>query len=104
MYLLQDGILAFLSAVGLTTVIWFIAGALLHAGRPTIPGLMLVLPLKGEAVSMEADVRELRRLQNQLPGAKIVLSDCGMTAEARALAEYLVARQDNAEIMQGITQ
>lgn len=104
MYLLQDGILAFLSAVGLTTVIWFAAGVLLRTGRPTIPGLMLVLPLRGEALSMEADVRELRRLQNQLPGAKIVLSDCGMTAEARALAEYLAARQDNAEIVQGITQ
>ena len=100
MYLLQDGILAFLSAVGLATVIWFMAGALLHAGRPAIPGLMLVLPLQGEALSMEADVRELRRLQSQLPGAKIVLRDCGMTAQARALAEYLVQRQDNADIIQ----
>ena len=100
MYLLQDGILAFLCAVGLATVIWFLAGALLHAGRPAIPGLMLVLPLQGEALSMEADVRELRRLQSQLPGAKIVLRDCGMTAQARALAEYLVQRQDNADIIQ----
>ena len=100
MYLLQDGILAFLSAVGLATVIWFMAGALLHSGRPAIPGLMLVLPLQGEALSMEADVRELRRLQSQLPGAKIVLRDCGMTAQARALAEYLVQRQDNADIIQ----
>ena len=100
MYLLQDGILAFLSAVGLATVVWFMAGALLHSGRPAIPGLMLVLPLQGEALSMEADVRELRRLQSQLPGAKIVLRDCGMTAQARALAEYLVQRQDNADIIQ----
>ena len=100
MYLLQDGILAFLSAVGLATVIWFMAGALLHSGRPAIPGLMLVLPLQGEALSMEADVRELRRLQNQLPGAKIILRDCGMTAQARALAEYLVQREENAELTQ----
>ena len=100
MYLLQDGILAFLSAVGLATVVWFMAGALLHAGRPAIPGLMLVLPLQGEALSMEADVRELRRLQSQLPGAKIVLRDCGMTAQARALAEYLVQREENAELIQ----
>ena len=100
MYLLQDGILAFLSAVGLATVIWFMAGALLHSGRPAIPGLMLVLPLQGEALSMEADVRELRRLQSQLPGSKIVLRDCGMTAQARALAEYLVQREENADIIQ----
>ncbi|MBQ8390534.1 MAG: hypothetical protein IJX52_06095 [Oscillibacter sp.] len=104
MYILQDGIIAFLSAVGLATLIWFLAGALLHAGRPTIPGLLLVLPLRGEALSMEADVRELRRLQHQLPGSRIVLSDCGLTPEARALAEYLVKRQENAELAQGTAE
>ena len=50
MTLLQDGILAFFSAVGMTTVVWLLSGALLHAGRPTVPGLLLVLPLKGEAL------------------------------------------------------
>ena len=104
MYILQDGIIAFLSAVGFATLIWFLAGALLHAGRPTIPGLMLVLPLRGEALSMEADVRELRRVQHQLPGSRIVLSDCGLTPEARALAEYLVKRQENAELAQGTAE
>ena len=81
MLLLQDGALAFLSAVGLTTIVWTVAGALLHlGGRPAIPGLLLVLPLKGEALAMEADVRELRRVQGALPGAKIVLADCGLSA------------------------
>ena len=75
MTLLQDGILAFFSAVGMTTVVWLLSGALLHAGRPTVPGLLLVLPLKGEALAMENDVRELRRVQGRLPGAKIVLAD-----------------------------
>ena len=77
MTVLQDGILTFFSAVGMTTVVWLAAGALLHAGRPTVPGLMLVLPLKGEALAMENDVRELRRVQGGLPGAKIILVDCG---------------------------
>ena len=99
MVLLQDGLIAFLSAVGLTTVIWLVAGVFLHAGRPTIPGLLLVLPLRGEALAMEADVRELRRLQNQLPGTKIVLADCGMTAEAKGLARYLAEREKNAELV-----
>ena len=44
MALLQDGLIAFLSAVGLTTVIWLVAGLLLRTGKPTIPGLLLVLP------------------------------------------------------------
>lgn len=33
MMLFQDGLLAFFSAVGVTTVVWLVAGALLHAGR-----------------------------------------------------------------------
>ena len=69
MTLLQDGCIAFLAAVGLTTVVWLAAGAIFHAGRPAIPGLLLVLPLRGEALAMESDVRELRRVQGQLPGA-----------------------------------
>ena len=99
MTLLQDGILAFFSAVGMTTVVWLAAGAVLHAGRPTIPGLLLVLPLRGDALAMEADVRELRRLQGRLPGAKIVLADCGLTEDARGLAQYLADREENAELV-----
>ena len=92
MTVLQDGILTFFSAVGMTTVVWLAAGALLHAGRPTVPGLMLVLPL-------ENDVRELRRVQGGLPGAKIILVDCGMTEDARELAAYLADREKNAELV-----
>ena len=99
MTLLQDGILAFFSAVGMTTVVWLAAGAVLHAGRPTIPGLLLVLPLRGDALAMEADVRELRRIQGRLPGAKIVLADCGLTEDARAMANYLADRENDAEVI-----
>lgn len=99
MLLLQDGVLAFLSAVGLTTIVWAVAGALLRVGRPAIPGLLLVLPLRGEALAMEADVRELRRVQGGLPGAKIVLADCGMTPDAQALAHYLAEREKNAALI-----
>ena len=99
MTLLQDGILAFFSAVGMTTVVWLAAGAVLHAGRPTIPGLLLVLPLRGDALAMEADVRELRRVQGRLPGAKIVLADCGLTEDAREVAQYLADRAENADLV-----
>ena len=99
MTLLQDGILAFFSAVGMTTVVWLAAGAVLHAGRPTIPGLLLVLPLRGDALAMEADVRELRRVQGRLPGAKIVLADSGLTEDAREVAQYLADREENADLV-----
>ena len=95
MVLLQDGCIAFFSAVGMTTVVWLVAGALLHPGRPTVPGLLLVLPLRGQALAMEADVRELKRLCHRLPGARIVLADCGMSADARSLAEYMAGPTEN---------
>ena len=99
MELMQDGVIAFFCAVGITTVVWLVAGALLHTGRPVIPGLLLVLPVQGEALALEADVRELRRVQSRLPGARMVLADCGLTEDARELAQYLVAREANAALM-----
>ena len=89
MNVFRDGVIAFFSAVGMTTVVWLLAGAMLHAGRPTIPGLL------------EHDVRELRRVRNSLPGAQIVIADCGLTAEARGLADYLAEREDNAAVVDG---
>ena len=99
----RDGVIAFFSAVGMTTVVWLLAGAVFHAGRPIIPGLLLVLPARGEAPALEADVRELRRVQGGLPGAKIVIADCGLTEEARGLANYLADREENAAVTDGGT-
>ena len=101
MELLQDGVIAFFAAVGIASVIWLVAGAILRAGRPAIPGLLLVLPLRGEALAMESDLRELRRLRYRLPGAKIILADCGMNAEARSLARYLASREAGVYLEEG---
>ena len=49
MTLLQDGLIAFFSAVGVTTLVWIVAGAFFRAGRPAVPGLLLVLPQIGRA-------------------------------------------------------
>ena len=95
MNVFRDGVIAFFSAVGMTTVMWLLAGALLHAGRPTIPGLLLVLPAQAHAA------RALRREQGRLPGAKRVIADCGMTEEARGLADYLAVREENAAVVNG---
>ena len=95
MTLLQDGLIAFLSAVGVTTLVWIVAGAFFRAGRPAVPGLLLVLPLRGEALAMEADVRELRRLRGRLPGAS------GLTRDARALAAYLADRDPGVALTDG---
>ena len=99
MIIFQEGLLAFFAAVGVTTVVWLAAGVLLHAGGPVIPGLTLLLPLRGEAPAMEQDVRELRRLLHRLPGARLVLADCGLTEEARKLARYLADREEGAALV-----
>ena len=99
MLYLQDGIIAFLSVVGLATLVWLVSGVFLRGSRTDVPGLLLVLPLRGEAPAMEADVRALRRIRGQLPGARILLADCGLSTEARALAEYLARRQEGAELV-----
>lgn len=92
--MVQDGVIAFLSAVGLVSLVWGAAEVLFHAGRPTIPGLLLVLPLEGDAPAMEADLRELRRIRHQLPGSRIVLEDRGLRPEARRLAEFFSQREE----------
>ncbi len=99
MEVFRDGVIAFFSAVGVTAIVWLLAGVLLHAGRPAIPGLLLVLPARGEAPALEADVRELRRVQGGLPGARLVIADCGLTEEARGLAEYLACREKDADVV-----
>lgn len=103
MVLLQDGILAFFSAVGVASLIWLAAGLALHTGCPKIPGLLLVLPVKGDAPAMEADFQELRRVQNQLHGATILLADCGLTEDTRSLARFLVQREEHAELIDPVT-
>ena len=94
MELLEDGLIAFFSAVGVTSCVWLIAGALLGAGRCRNPAVRLVLPVEGDAPAMEADLRDLLRLRRQVPGAAIVLEDWGLTEESRELAEYFCRRYD----------
>ena len=92
MEILYDGIIAFLAAVGLASLIWSVAGLILRPPQGRISGAALVLSLRGEALSMEADVRDLRRI---LPDTRLVLRNCGLSKEALAQARYLAAREKN---------
>ena len=92
MELLQDGLIAFFSAVGVTACVWLVAGALLQSARCRNREMMLVLPVRGTAPAMEADFRELLRLRRNLPEAGIVLVDCGLESESRAVAEYFALK------------
>lgn len=98
----QDGVVAFFCAVGITAVVWLMAGALLRTGRVRFPGLLVVLPASGLAPALEADVRALRCVLSTLPGARLIIADCGLTPEARALADYLAGREKNAAVAEGL--
>ena len=99
MTVFQDGLLAFFCSVGVTTILWLAAGLFFRAGRPGVPDLLLVLPLRGDAPAMEEDVRTLCRLRHQVPEAAIVLVDCGLSEETRNLASYLAWREEGAELV-----
>lgn len=98
----QDGVIAFFCAVGIAAVVWLVCGAVRMAEGPGVPGVLVVLPVEGHAPALEADVRTLRQVLSALPGAKLVIADCGLTPEARGLAEYLAARERGAAVTEGL--
>ena len=53
MELLHDGVIAALSAIGLTAVIWVIAGAILHPRRRGTIDAVAVIPARGAAENLE---------------------------------------------------
>ena len=98
MELLQDGLIAFFSAVGVTACVWLTAGSLLGAGKCRSPLVRIVLPVRDDAPAMEADLRELVRVRRQVPRAAVVLEDRGLTEGARRLAEYFCLRYPYVEL------
>ena len=94
MELLEDGLIAFFSAVGLTSCIWLIAGAILGTGKCHNREIRIVLPVRDSAPAMESHLRDLLRVRRQIPHADIVLEDQGLTPECRRLAEYFCQRYD----------
>jgi len=100
MMLLEDGVIAFLASVGLTACVW-LACAALGAGRCRNPEVRLVLPVRGDAPAMEADLRDLLRLRRSLPAGTVVLEDCGLSGGGRELAEYFCRRFPGVELRSG---
>ena len=93
--------IAFLSAVGVTTLVWIVAGAFFPGGRPAVPGLLLVLPLAGRGPGHGGGRAGAAARAGRLPGARIVLADCGLTRDARALAAYLADRDPGVALTDG---
>ena len=90
MELLHDGVIAALSAIGLTAVIWVIAGVILHPRRRDTLDTVAVSPASGAAEKLEYTVRALKRSRCEEGGfGRIVILDCGLSAGALKVAELL---------------
>ena len=96
MQLLQDGVIALLAAIGLTALLWSLAGWIFRP-RGRIPGtVFLLVPVRGAAPGMEQTLRALRGAGIDRR-AEVLLADCGLTDEARR-REELLERSDAARI------
>lgn len=56
MELMGDGLIAFLAAVGVSTILWLLAETLLHRHRPVAEAI-LVLPVRGDGATLERALR-----------------------------------------------
>ena len=89
MSVLTDGVIAFLAAVGIVTLVWVLAGALLRRREPSIHAV-IVLPVKGQAEQMDYAVMTACNLRPRLGRyTPVVLVDCGLEETGRRRAEFL---------------
>ena len=90
MELLHDGVIAALSAIGLTAVIWVIAGTILHPRRRDIMDVAAVIPARGAAENLEYTVYALEKTRFEAGGfTRIVILDCGLSDDALKVADIL---------------
>ena len=91
MQLWQDGIVAMLAAIGLASIIWTVVRAALFAGPERRRTVTALLPARGNGEGLEEQLRALQELRRE-GGAfgRILVVDCGLSAEGRRLAGLLV--------------
>jgi len=87
MELMGDGLIAFLAAVGVSTILWLLAETLLHRHRPVAEAI-LVLPVRGDG-AME------QRTTGETP---ILLADCGLDETGLRLAQSLTQRYSRVQL------
>ncbi len=98
MELLYDSVVAFFCAIGITTVVWWLADWVFSVPPCPMPHVRLVLQVEGEAPTLHRDLRTLWRLRRQVPYATIVVEDCGLTEQARMEAQALCTHHKQTEL------
>ena len=99
MSIFTDGLIAFLAAVGLTTLVWLAAELVLSRRRSPLRAAV-VLAAEGSADALEwavwtacAAARELGR------GTQVIIADCGMDEDARMRAKILEENNEWVTVM-----
>ena len=90
MRLLQDGVVAALAAIGLTTLIFLFLSAIVHPRRRDTLPATAVVEACGAGRTLDYTVGSLLRSRYEEGGfSRVVIVDCGLADEPRRVAELL---------------
>ena len=96
MKLMGDGLIAFLAAVGVSTILWLLAETLLRRHRP-VAEAVLVLPVRGDGATLERALH-LTMEQRATGETPILLADCGLDETGLRLAQSLTQRYSRVQL------
>ena len=96
MELMGDGLIAFLAAVGVSTILWLLAETLLRRHRP-VAEAVLVLPVRGDGATLERALH-LTMEQRATGETPILLADCGLDETGLRLAQRLPQRYSRVQL------
>ena len=96
MELMGDGHIAFLAAVGVSTILWLLAETLLRRHRP-VAEAVLVLPVRGDGATLERALH-LTMEQRATGETPILLADCGLDETGLRLAQSLTQRYSRVQL------
>ena len=96
MELMGDGLIAFLAAVGVSTILWLLAETLLRRHRPVAEAI-LVLPVRGDGATLERALH-LTMEQRTTGETPILLADCGLDETGLRLAQSLTQRYSRVQL------
>ena len=95
MELMGDGLIAFLAAVGVSTILWLLAETLLRRHSPAAEAV-LVLPVRGDGATLERALR--LTMEQRATGETPILADCGLDETGLRLAQSLTQRYSRVQL------
>lgn len=92
MQILLDALLALFAAVGIAALGWLLFGRMWLSREG--PGIRAVVPARGDGAGLEQTVRGALWLRDCAGGrCAVVIVDCGLNEQGRALAQLLADRE-----------